>query len=97
IDASSKTSICSAITAYQTGEYTSIRKYATAFGVAFTTLQNRLSGRPSRRTGHQHRQILSPTEDRTLVRWITHVTNSSFLVSPAFAVEIAEEVRYSRY
>ncbi|KYG40163.1 hypothetical protein M433DRAFT_9168 [Acidomyces richmondensis BFW] len=66
MDASSETSICNAITAYQTGEYTSIRKCATAFGVAFTTLQNRLSGRPSRRTGHQHRQILSPTEERTL-------------------------------
>ncbi|KYG40074.1 hypothetical protein M433DRAFT_157105, partial [Acidomyces richmondensis BFW] len=52
MDASSETSICNAITAYQTGEYTSIRKCATAFGVAFTTLQNRLSGRPSRRTGH---------------------------------------------
>jgi len=97
MDASSETSICSAITAYQTGEYTSIRKCATAFGVAFTTLQNRLSGRPSRRTGHQHRQILSPTEERTLVRWITHVTNGGFLVSPAFAVEMAEEVRHGRY
>ncbi|KYG42444.1 hypothetical protein M433DRAFT_157876 [Acidomyces richmondensis BFW] len=63
MDASSETSICNAITAYQTGEYTSIRKCATAFGVAFTTLQNRLG----------------------------------FLVSPTFAVEIAEEIRYSRY
>ncbi|KXL43753.1 MAG: hypothetical protein FE78DRAFT_92309 [Acidomyces sp. 'richmondensis'] len=97
MDASFETYISDAISVYQAGEYTSIRKCTDAFGVAFTMLQNRLSRRPLRKIGHQRRQILSPTEEKALVRWIIYVINGGFLVSPTLTVKIANEVRCSRY
>ena len=40
------------------------------------------------RTGsdaHEYGQILSSVEERTLERWITHLTSSAFPASPALA------------
>jgi len=41
-------------------------------------------------------QILSKPEERTLIRWITHLTNTGFPASPALVREMAEEIRHSR-
>ena len=61
------------------------------------TLQHRISGRLSRSHAHEHRQILSSAEQKTLVRWITRLTNTGFPVSPALGVQMADEIRRNRF
>ena len=89
--------VLSAISAYQSGEYTSIRKCAGAFSIPYPTLQHRIAGRLSRPTSHEHRQILSNAEERKLVRCITQLTNTGFPASPALVVQMADEIRHGRY
>ena len=80
-----------------TGRCTSIRECAIAHDVPVQSLRNRLAGRTSRTHAHEHMQILSNAEERTLVRWLTHLTNTGFPASPALAIKMAEEVRRNRY
>lgn len=84
------------ISALRNNEYWSIRKAAIAFNVPNTTLQGRISGRTSRSTAHESEQVLSPAEEKTLARWITRLTCTKFPVSPALALEMAEEIRRGR-
>lgn len=42
-------------------------------------------------------QVLSNAEEKTLVRWITHLTSTGFPASPSLAMSIAEEIRGNRY
>ena len=37
------------------------------------------------------------SEEKTLVRWITHLTRTGFPASPALAIQMAEEIRRNRY
>ena len=93
----SEATIQEAILVYKSGKFTSIRACAYAFKVPFQTLQHRMSGRTSRSNAHEYRQILSNAEERTLVRWITHLTRAGFPAPPALAIQMAEEVRYNRF
>ena len=93
----SESTVQSAIAAYQNLEYTSVRKCALAFSVPRQTLQHRLTGRLSRSISHEKMQNLSKPEERTLVRWITHLTSTGYPASPALVIEMAEEIRYHRY
>jgi DDE superfamily endonuclease/Tc5 transposase DNA-binding domain len=86
-----------AILAYKAGKYPSIRACASAFHIPYPTLQTRLSGRTSRSHAHEHMQVLSNAEEKTLVRWITHLTRAGFPASPALAMSMAEEIRRSRF
>ena len=42
-------------------------------------------------------QVLSNAEEKTIMRWITHLTITGFLASPSLAIAIAEEIRRNRY
>lgn len=95
--AHSEADIVRAIAAYRLGEYTSIRRCASAFCVPRPTLQHRLSGRSSRSISHEMAQILSKPEERTLVRWITYLTNTGYPASPNLVIEMAEEIRHNRF
>jgi len=68
IDAYTESDIQHAITAYRTGEFTSIRACSRAFNIPYPTLQHRIAGRLPRPISHEHRQILSNAEERTLLR-----------------------------
>jgi hypothetical protein len=57
-----------ATTAYRNGEYTSIRAYADAFSVSYSTLSYRLSGRVSRSTVYESKQILLAAKEKALVK-----------------------------
>jgi hypothetical protein len=85
-----------AILEYKSGRYKSVRAYAIAKGVPWSTLQYRLAGHTSRSHGHENAQILTNAEEKTLVRWLTRLTSIGFPVSPALAVEMADEIRHSR-
>jgi len=93
----SEADIQSAITALRAGEYPSIRKCAEALHIPRPTLQHRLAGRISRSTAHEMQHILTKPEEKTLVRWITHLTNTGFPASPALVIQMAEEIRHNRY
>ena len=96
LNAYSESDIQHAIVAYKAGKYTSIRACAGVFNVPYPTLQTRLSGRTSRSHAHEHMQILSKAEERTLVRWITHLTRAGFPAPPALAMQMADEIRHNR-
>ena len=93
----SEADIQAAVAAFCAGEYHSIRACETAFSIPHPTLQHRLSGRLSRFTSHEAMQILSKPEERTLVRWISQLTKTGFPASPALVVQMAEEIRHSRF
>jgi len=89
--------IQAAITAYEKQEYKSVRAAALAFSVPASTLRARLAGTPSRSHAHESAQILSSTEEKTLVRWISRLCRTGFPASPKLVVEMAEEIRRARF
>ena len=91
----SESDIQSAIASWRAGEHLLICKCAFAFCVPRQSLQHRLAGRVSRSTAHKMQYILTKPEERTLVQWITHLTNTGFPALPSLVVEMAEEIRYN--
>lgn len=75
----------------------SVRATAAAYAVPESTLRNRLAGHTSCSGAHEHRQNLSSAEEKTLVKWLSNLTRAGFPASPALLVEMAEEVRRSRF
>jgi hypothetical protein len=75
----------------------SIRATAAAYVVPGSILRNRLAGHTSCSSAHEHRQNLSSAEENTLVRWFSNLTRAGFPASAALLVEMAEEVRQSRF
>jgi hypothetical protein len=96
-EAVSEADINAAIQAYHNKEYPSMRAAARAFNVSLTTLHARLAGRTSRSRAHETAQILSNAEEQTLVRWISRLCRTGFPASPALVVQMAEEIRRSRF
>ena len=74
----------------------SIRAAAIANNIPFVTLHDRISGHNSRVTSHEHKQILSIDEEKTLFRWITRLIRTGFPATPTLVVEMAEEIRRAR-
>ena len=66
----SEDTLTTALTTYRNGEYTSIRKCAYAFNIPYSTLALRLTTRTSRSKSHESQQILSTTEEETLLKAI---------------------------
>ena len=95
MDAYTETMMQEAILEYKSGRHKSVRACATAKGVPRSTLQYRLAGHTSRSHSHENAQILTNAEEKTLVRWLTRLTSTGFPVSPALAVEMADEIRHS--
>lgn len=56
-----------------------------------------MAGRDSRMQAQEHRQNLSPAEEKTLVRWIARLTKSVYPASPALVLEMAEEIAHPQY
>lgn len=96
MNASTDSSLQKTSEAYVKGGYRSIRACAGAFNVAYSSLYHRLSGRRSRSQGRESTQILSQPEEKTLVRWIKHLTNTGFPASPALVREMAVQIRRNR-
>ena len=95
--ASSESNIYKAITAFRANQYPSIRATARAFSIPHTTLSSRIAGTTSRRNAHESKQLLSSAEEKTLMRWITHLTRTGYPISPALALEMAETIRRQRF
>lgn len=60
------------------GEKGSIRTAAEAHGVPFSTLKDRLKGTKTRVQAHIKQQLLSPTEEKSVIRWIKDLEKAGF-------------------
>ena len=74
-----------------------IRAIARSFCVPEATLRHRINGRLSRSCAYEYRQILSEPEERTLARWITHLTTTGYPASSALVIDIAKQIREQRH
>jgi hypothetical protein len=86
-----------ALTAYRNREYTSTRKCAYAFNIPRSTLLDRLSSRTSYVESHESQQILSTTEEETLLKMITRLSRSGYPITLPSTRDLAEEIRLSRF
>lgn len=62
-----------AINFYNSGGGTSIRDTAEKYGVAYTTLRDRLAGAKSRQEAHREQQYLTDEEEKAIVRFCLKV------------------------
>lgn len=88
--------VSNAIEAFKKGGFQSMRTCATAFSIPEATLRHRLKARLSRSTAASPRQLLSPSEEVSLVNWITRLSSTGFPIPPALAIELAEDIRHQR-
>ena len=65
----SKPAVDAAVADYRRGVFPSIRAAARAYNVAEATVRKRNNSRLTRQQGHSHEQLLSPIQERMLVRW----------------------------
>ncbi|KAM0703124.1 hypothetical protein Q7P35_009062 [Cladosporium inversicolor] len=91
----SEDTLITALTAYCNSEYSSIRKCAYAFNVPASTLSGRLSTRTSYSKSHASQKILSTTEEQTLLKAITRLSESGYLITLSLTRGLAEEIRLS--
>ena len=91
-NASSDAPVQEALLAYKSDPSIPIRAIARSFGTAESTLRHRIKGRASRSCAHEYRQILSEREEKTLARWITHLTATGYPASIALVVDMAKEI-----
>jgi len=64
-----------------------------AFNVPRQTLYDRLDGKLPRNKAHETEQLLSHTEEKELVRWITRLTITGYPPRYETLREMAEEIR----
>jgi hypothetical protein len=93
----SEEDLTTALAAYRNGEYTSIRKCAYAFNILASTLSNQLSTRTSYSKSHKSQKILSTAEEKTLLKAITRLSKSGYLITLLLIRDLAEEIRLSYF
>jgi hypothetical protein len=86
-----------ALAAYRNNEYTSIRKYAYAFNIPYSTLASRLTTRTSRSKSYESQKILLTAEERALLKTITRLSNSGCPITLSLIRDLTEEIRSSRF
>ena len=92
-----ESSIQKAIAAYKSGTYSSKRAAAAAFSIPKDTFRRRLQGTKSRSMANEHNQSLSTAEERTLLKWISHLTRAGYPIAPSLAHDMAENIRSQRF
>jgi hypothetical protein len=93
----SEATLTMALTAYRTGEYTSVRKCAYAFNIPASTFANRLTRATSCTKLHESQQILSAAEEKTLLKTIFRLSKSGCPITLLLTRDLAEEIRLSRF
>ena len=86
-----------AMIGYRAGEYDSLRKCASAFGILVTTLLKRLRDRKDRILAYENQQSLTSTEESTLIKWVSRLSKGAFPILLPSTLELAEEIRLNRY
>jgi hypothetical protein len=81
-----------AITAFKKEEKISIRETARQYDVPFSTLQDRLKGRPARINLRANSHKLTETEEKLLVQWILDLDKRGLPPRPAFVENMANHL-----
>ena len=85
-------SIQCAIRDFNAGVYKSQRAAARAYGIAPSTLNDRLNGAASRAIAHQYEQRLTPEQEQFLVEWILEEHARGYPPPHARAREMANRI-----
>src|SRR5436190_10521701 len=85
-----------AVTGVSKGKFKTAYKAAKALGVSKSTLYRRQSGRLTRAQAWEAQQILSRSEEKALIVWLTMMAATGNPVSHSFVREMAEEIRQKR-
>jgi hypothetical protein len=88
-----------AITSYRRSDYDSIRSCSKAFEIPYnvTTLQTHLNQQKSLSESHENQQLLTSTEESTLVNWVSRLSKNGIPIFLPFTLELAEEIRLNRH
>lgn len=78
-----------AINHYNKSSKASLRISAETFGIAWTTLRDRLNGAQNRRDSHRQQQVLSDHEEQTIVDWCACMDDWGFPLRLALVHEMA--------
>lgn len=92
-----KSNIYNALLDYRAGRHPSMQNCALAYNTPVLSFRNRLASRIPRLYAHEHMRVLSNAWEKTLVRWITHLTITGLPASPSLVVAIAQEIHGNRY
>ena len=85
-----------AIIGVKSGKYKSPYAAAKALGVNLTTVLHRMKGGLTRQEARQQQQLLSKTQEETLLKWIKELTISGYAPSHHILREVAEDIRADR-
>jgi 4-hydroxybenzoate polyprenyltransferase len=85
-----------AITAYQQGQFASIRATATAYQIPVATLHRRIRGlTTTRRNAHESQQLLSQTQEDLVVRWILDCKRVGYSITHAQLIQFTRLISSS--
>jgi membrane-bound lytic murein transglycosylase MltF len=84
--------LTAALLSYEQGEYDTIRACSNAYNIPTSTLYYRLNQRKSRKSAHENQQLLTSTEESTLVKWVSRLSKAGFPISLPLTLELAEEI-----
>jgi hypothetical protein len=85
-----------AVLAIKSNQYKSIHAAVKALGLPKDTLRRRVNGGNTRIEARQQQQLLSKTQEQTLLKWIKQLTSSGYAPSHWILREVADEVRTNR-
>lgn len=78
------------------GTYKSPYQAADALQISRSTLNDRLNGKKTRAEARANQQLLSPAEEKALVKWVKQLTIAGYPARHSILREMAEEVRAQR-
>ena len=91
-------SISNALKGFNSGRFPSIRKAAEHYGISHATLSRQLNGSKPCIQAHADQQLLTPAEERSIVRWILQIEEWGFpprLAHVKEAVALLRGVRFA--
>jgi len=88
--------VAEAVSGVQSGKYKSSYKASKALGLSKETVARRVKGGLSRAKARQTQQLLTQTQEETLLKWIKCLAASGYAPSHRILREVADEIRTER-
>ena len=85
--------LAKALAGLKDGTYANVRQASKSTGTPRSTLRRQLKRGLMHRKANEHRQQLSPDEERALVQWVEHLSCTGNPVRHSFLCELAQEIR----
>jgi transposase len=88
--------VTEAVLGVQSGKYKSANEAAKVLGLSQRTVLRRVNGGLTHIEARHKQQLLSKTQEKTLLRWIKELTISGYAPSHRILREVADEIRTSQ-